>query len=76
MMDTEVIQNTQRLKDPRTQKDTTVRHASKRLCLARKRFRCVVKPHSEISYAPSGLQSTVFSQNQYIYRYIYRYFFL
>lgn len=66
-MDTEVIQNTQCLNDPKNKKDTTVRHASKRLCLARKRFRCVVKPHSEISYAPSGLQSTVFSQNQYIY---------
>lgn len=46
---------------------TTVRHASKRLCLARKRFRWIVKPHSENSFAPSGLQSTVFSQNQYIY---------
>ena len=58
----------------KNRKHTTVRHASKQLCLARKRFRCVVKPHSEISYAPSGLQSTVFSQNQYIY--IYRYIYI
>lgn len=60
MMDTEVIQNTQCLNGPKTKKDTTVRHASKQLCLARKQFPCVVKLHSEISYAPSGLQSTVF----------------
>lgn len=38
MMDTEVIQNTLLWNKQKWKQDTTIRHASKRLCLARKQF--------------------------------------
>lgn len=43
MMDTEVIQNTLRWNKQKWKQDTTIRHASKRLCLARKQFCCIIK---------------------------------
>lgn len=43
IMDTEVIQNTLRWNKEKWKRDTTIRHASKQLCLARKQFCCIIK---------------------------------